>query len=220
MATAAKRSGTRWVVAVAVAVAGVALATGVAQAGVLGSDPNAMPAWRGTINGGINAGGVVMDVELDYAVFDVGNYPGTDPSGGSEYVYTYQVRNLTTSNVGLRVLSIGLQASSGANSIGEDTSVGAPGAAGDVANDLTSIGATSAKWGYGLSGGLELDPGQISHLLLFASPNPPRLNSAAVTDGGLPVDVGEVASPTPEPATAALLAIGGMSLVAKRRRRR
>jgi len=216
MATTARVSGAKWIVTLLVT---LGLATGAAQAGVLASDPNAMPAWRGTVTNSYVYDGIVLDIELDYAAFDVGNYPGTDPSGGAEYVYAYQVASLATSNVGLRVLSVGLEVNTGANSIGEDTSAGAPGAAGDVANDLASIGATSAKWGYGLTTGPELLTGQISNLLLFTSPNPPRLNNVAVTDGGLPVNVGEVASPTPEPATLALLGIGAMGLLRKHRRR-
>ncbi len=199
-------------------VACVALFSSSAWAGMLADDANALAAWRGNVLTSHTYGGVTLDVDLQYAVYDIGQYPGVDPSGGTELVYAYQIFNEAASTVGVTVLSVGLGADHGAGNVGFDASVGAPGIAGGVAPDISTIGSSSALWAFGWLNGSEIDPGKHSAVLLFTSPNGPQLNSATLTDGGLPLPGGEVPSPTPEPTSLVLLAAGMIGLLRKRRR--
>ncbi len=192
-----------------------------AWAGMLATDANAMAGWKGSVLTSHSYGGVLLDVDLQYAVYSPGLYTGVDPSGGTEFVYAYQIFSQAASNVGVTVLSVGLGPANGAGNIGHDLSVGAPGIAGGIVPDISTIGSSSSLWAFGWLNGLEIGPGQHSAVLLYTSPKIPQFNSATLTDGGLPLPGGDVASPSPflpEPATLSLLAVGIVGLLRKRRR--
>ncbi len=214
-------SGIRRLARLMTVIACVALFSSSAWAGMLADDANAMAAWRGNVLTSHTYGGVTLDVDLQYAVYAFGHYPGVDPSGGTEFVYAYQIFNEAASTVGVTVLSVGLGPEHGAGNIGFDASVGAPGIAGGVVPDISTIGSSSALWAFGWLNGLEIAPGQHSAVLLYTSLKIPQFNSATLTDGGLPLPGGDVASPSPflpEPATLSLLTVGIVSLLVKRRR--
>lgn len=194
-----------------------ALLAAPAKADVLAESLLAMAGWKGTSTNIYTYKSTVLDVELDYAVFDIGDYPGSDPSGGNEYVYAYQIFSNNASTVSITAFSVGLADGSGAGNIGDDTSAFQPGVSGGVSHDLASIGSSSAHWGFGWSAGEEIPAGSNSTVLIFTSPNGPQWNSATVTDGGLPVPGGDLPSPVPEPGSLVLVLIGGALVLAKRR---
>ena len=63
-----------------------------------------------------------------------------------------------------------------------------------------------------------LNYGSTSDVLLFTSPFPPEEDTATVS-GGAHIKTENLPSPTPEPATFALLAVGAAVALARRRRR-
>jgi len=191
-----------------------------AWGGLLADSGLAMSGWKGTVTSHYTYDSIVLDAVLDFAVFDLGDYPGDDPSSGSEYVYAYQVFNLSSSTVGVTAFSVGLASGSGAGNIGDDTSGTQPGVAGGISSDLASIGSASAHWGFGWASGSEIAPGSHSTVLLFTSPNEPEWNSATVTNGGLPVPGADMPSPVPEPGSLSVIFLGSALLLARRRRSR
>ena len=210
--------GTRTAV-VLLACAGLVALPAAADVVRLADDPAALSAWQGTSPSDYSYGGVRLRVDLDYAVYAPGSYGGEDPSGGSEYVYAYQVLNRVESTVAVSVLSIGLEDPALANNIDDDISSGAPGFPGGIGPDMCVVGGSSARWAFGWFGGSEIGPEEDSSVLIFTSPQGPRWNSSTVVDGGLPVPAGNLPSPVPEPATLSLLALGAVGALIRRRRR-
>lgn len=204
-------------------VAGIALLAGPAEraaADILADDPNAMPAWQGTNSSDVTSGGMRIKVDVDFAVFAPGEYPGDDPSGGTDYVYAYQFFNDAVSDVAVCVFSVGIGTNAGADNIGDDPA--GPGADSGVPPDLCTISqaSASARWAFGWTDtGVEVMPGQNSTVLIYTSPNGPRWCVASVIDGGLPVPVGELPAPVPEPASAMLLLLGALGALGRLRRR-
>ncbi len=210
----------RWGAAALAAAGIVIVISSPTQAALLSGDPNALPAWQGTQSFFNTDGFFTLDVTVDYAVYAPGQYGGTDPSGGTQFVYAYQVsNNANPVSVGVSQFSVGLIPGSGAANQGEDASVGAPGLPGGISPDAQSLGATGARWFFIAD---TVDFADHSTVLLFTSPNAPQLVSATVADGGLS-DVSMMPSPgieVPEPATLALLGLGGLAFAVRRNRRR
>ena len=188
---------------------------GSAAAGPLNGHPNALPGWTGALVGQHSSGQTVLSVILDFAVFAPGAYPGQVPGGAAQFVYAYQAFNQPATTVGLTAVSVGLAAGSAAGNIGDDPSVvpGMPGAPGGIAPDIVAIGTSSARWGFGWIGGLEVGANQHSTVLVFTSPNGPKYEPATMMNGGLPTPIGVVPSPIPEPVTVVLISLGGFVLV-------
>jgi hypothetical protein len=189
-----------------------------AQASLLSSDPLAMAAWRGTQTFYAADDVYTLNVTVDYAVYAPGQYPGTDPSVGADYVYAYEIFNtLNPASVEVIMLTVGLAPGSGARYAGATS--GPPGQLGGTSPGGTvppwRIGATSARWYFSFN---TVDYGEDSFTLRFTSPYGPRWMTGSVDDGGLSADV-PLPSPMPEPATMALLGIGSAMMVAVRRRR-
>ncbi|MBI2825854.1 MAG: PEP-CTERM sorting domain-containing protein [Planctomycetia bacterium] len=188
------------------------------SAGPLPADPNAI--------GGADAGrvqpflGVVgafsIAANVEYAVFAPGQFDlGPDPSGGTQYVYAYQVYN-TGVGANARQISIITEGLSKAADPANPGSLGA--GFGAVPGSSTFAGAppTSTRWDYT---GAPLALGTNSTILLFTSPHPPGLQPGSIQGGGLS-DTKLLPSPIPEPASFILLAFGAAALLVVRRRMR
>ena len=176
------------------------------SAGLLLSDPCAIPAWTGTSS--YDSGGELI-VDVDYAVFAPGDYGGVDPSGGTEYVYAYQVFN-NSPEVYVSMFSVGLIDDSGATGNTIDPAYG-----GDVAPTITYIDYGDNSFKIALFTP-SLPAGQSAEVGLFTSPNPPVMVVSSVINGGRSAQ-GTAPTPVPEPATISLLSLAGLALVRKRR---
>lgn len=205
---------------------------------VLPADANAMGPWQGSVHVFGQLASFAVEADVDFAVyapspgasnFDATFGLGADPTGGTEYVYAYQVFNVTTGSISdtITEFQIGLD--------GDETLTGNPAASppdqlghvffvdgtGDVSpssallSDPTGTPApTAAVWSF-LS--VLIPSGQSSDVLLFTSPDGPEWDSATV--GGDWTASGDVPSPgVPLPATLALLTAGSSMLLARRRR--
>jgi len=190
----------------------VALTAGSASAGLLAANSGgAIPAYTGSVN---FAGGLLsftVDADVDYAVFAPGTFeaafPGQDPSGGTEYVYAYQITNNDTD---VSKLTVGLDG---------DEPLGSIGFVSDVSStDPTAslfVGTTSAAWDFTVPN--PLVNGAESSVLIFTSAAAPEWDSGTV-EASFP-DSQQLPSPLPEPASLGLVALG-LGLVSVRRHRK
>ncbi|GMU23922.1 MAG: hypothetical protein AMXMBFR13_39990 [Phycisphaerae bacterium] len=176
----------------------VVLLASSAFAGPLATDAAGLPAFTGSAN---FASGALTAV-MDYSVFAPGAYTGADPSGGSEYVYAYQVFNTSTSR-NINGFSVGLLAGGGAHN--ESADAGYP-MVGGVAPTFVSIGATSMAADFVAP---EILTGGFSQVVILTSPLGPTFASASVQSGGLQA---QNLAPTPIPEPTSLLLLGLMGL--------
>jgi len=148
---------------------------------------------------------------VDYAVFAPGDFTGTDPSGGAEYVYAYQFFVNVGSNP-LYLATIAVDDPDAANQAALGTTSG-------VAPGLLSLDPVGTKSFVSLFNPTVVTAGSNSQVVLFTSPNPPTYGTTSVTFVAAPAVVSATLIPTPlpEPATMVLLAMGGL-LIRRRRR--
>ena len=182
----------------------VAITGGTAHAGLLAdNDAGALPGFTGNTN---FAGGFLtytIDADVDYAVFAPGTFdaafPGLDPSGGTEYVYAYQIANNDTD---ISKLTVGLDGDEPLGTIGYIADAGLT-----DPSDSLFVGIpnpTSAAWDFTVPNPLTI--GNSSAVLIFTSAAAPEYDSATV-EAAFP-DSQSLPSPLPEPATLGLMAMG------------
>jgi len=159
---------------------------------------NAIPGWYANepIHFTEDSNEEVVDGSIDYAVYAPGNFnlsfPGQDPSGGSEYVYRYQLHNNAgTSTDYMKKLTVGLVGlvaiTDAANCEWIEPNTG-PYPSGGVAPSASQVGIigdppTSAIWGYKASA--PISPGSDSKMLIFTSPYSPTFQVASVLSQSL-----------------------------------
>jgi hypothetical protein len=206
-----------------------------ALAGLISTDTvHAMPGKFGTevIQFTEEPSGKFVDGSIDYAVYAPGDFnlsfPGQDPSGGTQYVYRYQIYNNSgTSNDYMNKLTVALVGLTNLTDAMNCTWI-EPGPiypAGGIAPATSMTGITgnppdSANWGY-KSSSPPINPGSYSKMLIFTSPYEPTFQIASVfsqsTDAHWVDNTGhqynwwegQLPSPIPEPSSLlSLLAIG------------
>jgi hypothetical protein len=202
------------------------LLTGGARAGVLNGHAMALVSGNHDFNGTK----AQLDANVDYAVFVPGDFTGAlglpaaeDPSGGSQYVYVYEIFNTGSA---ILSFSIGLHL----DVITAATNWGDAPSGGGVAPYAPQSGffpgaapideKTNVKWTFLPNIGL----GAHSNFLLFTSPYAPGLDTASLvaTVGDTnPSLTDYLPSPVvPEPSTFVLAALAAGALLAAGYRRR
>ncbi len=208
-------------------VALVCLAATTLQAVPLQVDPNGLDGgvptmWQGTrpyfALPPVGAGQLKADV--DFAVFAPGMFglsygAAADPSGGTDYVYAYQIHNTAGGAVGDRSISsmtVGLDGDE------SPAGIGFVPAGGLAPSSSSFIPAgppfTSAAWSFNP---LLAPGGTTSEILIFTSPHGPELDNASLIGGINNTQL--LPSPVPEPATFVLLSLGAVALLVIRRGR-
>jgi hypothetical protein len=151
---------------------------------------NAMAGWYGTktVQFFEESNSKYVDGSVDYAVYAPGqfnlSFPGEDPSGGTQYVYRFQLYNASTSEDYLKKLTVGLvNISSAAGWFCTWVEPGPLYAAGGVTPSSSQVGfvgtpPTSVNWGYKSSA--PVTAGNYSKMLIFTSAYGPTLQSATI----------------------------------------
>jgi hypothetical protein len=168
----------------------------------------------------MDMGMLVADVE--FAVFAPGFYPGADPSGGTNYVYAYQVMPALDTD-GTTILgstyvswySVGLDGDENPSGIGPDPTQGVLGGQAPDTSGFQGTPITTALWEY-IPTVLNVHTGAYSEVLLFTSPYGPEWDNASVSGGFGLQDMESLPSPAPEPMTVLLIGLGVGALWAKR----
>jgi len=161
-----------------------------------------------------------LDINVDFAVWAPGQFPGTyvpfagfTPANPTDYVYAYQVYNNGPGHgQSTRQFSqLGINSTGGViNSLGKDPSFDPSGV--DVDTPFAFLSPQGASYQFLVP---TIGVNQFSVVLLLTSPNAPTFSQASVFDSGLSAN-GQVPMPVPAPATLTLLALGAACL---RRRR-
>jgi hypothetical protein len=214
--------------AFAVALSVAAILGTSAKAGILATDINALSSFRGSQTYTADVAGLSFSAQVEYAVYQPGPGfnltfgAGADPSGGTQYVYAYQLSNIgTASQRTVGALSVGLDGSPTVASIQSLPNIfgnlGLDPYGPNTRFELTPPN-SSARWAFSPSNSVpELTNGQFSEILLFTSIQAPHFTSSTVSGGGMSATLAaSLPSPVPEPATGlciiswAMMAIGGM----------
>jgi hypothetical protein len=177
---------------------------------------NAMPGWSGTLP---LSGSSLPTVAVEYAVFAPGSFNvafgGGDPSGGTQFVYAYQLLNNAASPRAVTKFTVGLDPGAAPSGIMEMNDPNLPAGVGtSVVPALapTMSPYTSAVWTFNTIG-----IGAKSEILLFTSPWDPKWLSGTVKGTSAIGESGNVPSPVPEPGTLLGLAIAGVLFILGRR---
>ena len=198
-----------------------------AEAGPLASDGNA--AVHGTsapLFFSINVGTTfLISANVDYGVYAPGKFDlsfgaGADPSGGTQFVYAYQVFNTGANDVNtvanpISIFTEGLGPNADAQNIEALPLI--HGNYGQLPDSASFAGTTSARWDY-TNNPLPI-AGGTSQILLFTSPHGPSLQPGSIQGGGLGASQ-PLPSPVPEPSTVALMGLGVFFLAGVQLRKR
>jgi hypothetical protein len=185
-----------------------------AHAGLIEADTaNAMTGFFGNKDVQFTeASGKNIDGSVDYAVYAPGkfdlSFPGQDPSGGSQYVYRYQLHNKPSpaSTDYIRKLTVALVGIT--DSTGWYCKAVEPGpiypSGGTVEPtfqvQLTGSPYTSAVWAFRSSA--PVNTGSDSKMLIFTSPYAPTYQLATIlSQSSTDKWEGQLPSPVPEPAS-------------------
>ena len=212
MFTRASRTGVVGLAVTAALMAGTA-----AEAGLLSANSGgAIGAFTGTQLFSNDFGGFTVNASVDYAVFAPGAFgvafPGQDPSNGSDYVYAYQINNLPGTIPAATAISqftVGLDGDEPLGATGFVSGIGItiPSSTGYVGSGPTSVA-------FDFAANIPFDG--TSAILIFTSAAAPELDTATVHAAW--ADTHLLPSPSPEPATLGLLAMG-LGLIGTRRRK-
>lgn len=204
MFTQASRTGV-----LGLAVSALFLGGASAQAGLLSaSSGGAIAGFTGTQLFDDDFFGFTVSANVDYAVFAPGTFPFADPSGGTDYVYAYQIENLDSD---VNKLTVGLDGDEPLGSIGFISDVGLTD---PTASAYVGAGPTSAAWDFTSPGALTIN--NSSAVLFFTSSAAPEWDSATVDAAW--ANSQNLPSPLPEPAALGLMAMGlGLACVRRRR---
>lgn len=164
------------------------------------NDPRALAGYTGRTSIIVSQSAIELKVDVEYAVYTPGTYPGNDLTGRTEYVYAYQLFNNISANVTVDFFSVGINNSTLINLIYTDNTYG-------IANGVNPfVFHFPQSAGYVFIGN-PLNPAQWSDVLIFSSTHSPTIGFGAVSGGGL-CGMGSLPTPAilPEPATVVFIA--------------
>ncbi len=175
---------------------------------------------RGSTNVNVAVYGQQFDVDVDYAVFAPGDYGWQDFSGGSRYIYAYQIYNNSTSQINVDFFFVGIL--NGAididndNMYEDDTHPESVGGVGAFPAAFIGDPVHSASAGFFFDG---ISAGQHSQVLVFTSIYAPTggYGTVAGIGRGYTIEL-PVPNPVPEPATLAILAAASGFVMLKRKK--
>ncbi len=169
-----------------------------ALAGPLSSTPRAIGTggpdagyWRGSVDFQQAFFGNEVEATLDWAVFAPGAFQlflddvgvaATDPAPG-QVVYAYQLSEVVTAVPGVGSVSVGLDSTGVVSTPPTEVLTGWAGE--QPISSAYLSGTTAAYWSFSAAGNNAalVDAGEISPLLVFASPNVPQLDTFQVYSG-------------------------------------
>lgn len=202
----------------------VLLLAGIAAAGPLPTDPNAIPGWQGSKV--LTSAKITATVE--YAVYAPGDFDTSlaldtpvDPSLDSDYVYAYEVfagalpvKDLTVQTT-LGAIPMSYVGTNHIDHYSFNPELGTAPNNWFFNTGTNPTRVTNAKW----TSSLGIPSGGHSDILFFTSPFPPQFLTSSISGGGTNIATSTLPSPIPEPTTAALSVIAAVCLFAARRLR-
>jgi hypothetical protein len=205
-----------------------------AIAGPLPTDPAAIAGWKGSQLFTTTK----ITATVEYAVYAPGQFSASaalgspvDPSGGSDWVYAYEI---FATNTPVLTLTVGIQPGNvpasyvGTNRIGdlpfspelgESPDSGTTNVFYNWSTSLLAI--NNARWTNATNGSNpDLWKNNHSTVLFFTAPFGPQWRVSTISGGSTAVNSQNLPSPVPEPGTAVMAAIAAAFLLAAQWRRR